>query len=217
MPYLTKVIPVPEPIDCKILTAALDLFVTKGFHNVSIHDVQKTANVSIGSIYNHFGGKEGVAKALYSHLVNEVNEMIDSVLEKEKRAVDQCNKIIKLLCQYAETKPHIISYVLYSKHSEYIQDGAPICSAKPFIRLREIVQIGMDQGEIRQMDVFIASSMIFGSTIKMIQYRLDGLVDKPLPELYEEIIAVVWQGVITKTDVKIEDGFDLGVHNQLSS
>ena len=50
MPYLNKEVQTPEPVDCRILTAALDLFVERGFHNVSVHDVQKNANVSIGSI-----------------------------------------------------------------------------------------------------------------------------------------------------------------------
>ncbi|MBL7000171.1 MAG: TetR/AcrR family transcriptional regulator [Gammaproteobacteria bacterium] len=204
MPYLKKIVPVPEPIDCKVLTAALDLFVTRGFHNVSIHDVQKTANVSIGSIYNHFGGKEGIAKALYLHLLNEMNEMIDSVLEEKTSPVDRCNRVIQLLLEYSETKTNIISYVLYSKHSEYIQDGAPICSAEPFRRLREIVQYGMDQGSIKRMDLMVASSIIFGGAIKMIQYRLDGLIDKPLPELYDELIAATWHGILLPAEASIE-------------
>ncbi len=73
MPYLTREAPSPEPIDCRILTAALELYVNRGYHNVSVHDVQKLANVSIGSTYRHFGGKEGIAKALYHHLLNEMN------------------------------------------------------------------------------------------------------------------------------------------------
>ena len=204
MPYLTRVVPVPEPIDCKILTAALDLFVINGFHNVSIHDVQKAANVSIGSIYNHFGGKEGIAKALYSHLINEMNEMIDSVLEEEDSTIDQCNKIIKLLFEYSETRTHIISYVLYSKHSEYINEGSPICSAEPFKRLRSIVKSGMDQGEIKQMDLMIASSVIFGGPIKLIQYRLDGLIDKPLPELYDEVIPAIWGDLTLESEIDMQ-------------
>ena len=41
------------------------------------------ANVSIGSIYNHFGGKEGIAKALYNHLVKEFEEMVDEVIAED--------------------------------------------------------------------------------------------------------------------------------------
>lgn len=32
--------------------------------NTSIHDIQMDAGVSIGSIFNYFGGTEGIAKAL---------------------------------------------------------------------------------------------------------------------------------------------------------
>ncbi len=192
MPYLTKTAPCPEPIDCKILTAALDLFVTRGFHNVSIHDVQKTANVSIGSIYNHFGGKEGIAKALYSHLLNEMSEFIDSVITEVDGAINQCNRIIQLLFEYTETQPNIISYVLYSKHSEYIADGSPICSAEPFVKMRKIIQSGINNGEINASDCMIASAVIYGGAIRMIQFRLDGLINKPLPELYDELISTTW-------------------------
>ena len=51
MPYLKRQAESPEPIDCRILTAALELFVTNGYHNVSVHEVQKKADVSIGSRY----------------------------------------------------------------------------------------------------------------------------------------------------------------------
>ncbi len=49
------------PMDYRIMTAALRLFVNQGYHNVSVHDIQKQADVSFGSIYNYFGGKEGIA------------------------------------------------------------------------------------------------------------------------------------------------------------
>lgn len=80
MPYLKKTIPQPEPIDCRILTAALDLFVQHGYHNISIHEIQKQAQVSIGSIYNYFGGKEGVARALYQHILHELDQVVDDVI-----------------------------------------------------------------------------------------------------------------------------------------
>ncbi|PUB89029.1 MAG: TetR family transcriptional regulator, partial [gamma proteobacterium symbiont of Ctena orbiculata] len=55
MPHLKKATPENASVNKRILDTALDLFVERGFHNVSIHDIQKQANVSIGSIYNHFG------------------------------------------------------------------------------------------------------------------------------------------------------------------
>lgn len=200
MPYLTRITPEPEPIDCRILTAALQLFVNNGYQNVSIHDIQKVADVSIGSIYKHFGGKEGVAKALYLHLLNEMNEMVDSVIAEKMGAIEKCNRIIELLFEYTETRREIIAYVLHAKHNEFITDEPPICSAEPFQKLRNIVQQGMDSGEIQLCDCWVAASAIFGGAIRMIHLRLDGVIDKPLPQLYTQIIQATWHGMTNIPD-----------------
>ena len=195
MPYLKKSTPDKEPVDCRILTAALDLFVERGFHNVSVHDVQKMANVSIGSIYNHFGGKEGIAKALYYHLMHEFEEMVDEVIEEDLTNRERCNKIIALLFEYTESRRNIISYMLHAKHREFLPDEPPICSSTPFKAMRNIVQQGMDAGEIRQGEPWIAAATVFGGAIRMIHLRLDGVIKEPLTEYYDELIDCMWQGM----------------------
>lgn len=125
MPYLKDKELVPEPLDCRILTAALNLFVRRGFHNVSVHDIQRKANVSIGSIYNHFGGKEGVARALYYHLLNEFEEMIDDVISMELTNVGRCNEIIRLLFEYTESRREIVEFMLHAKHREFLPEEKP--------------------------------------------------------------------------------------------
>jgi TetR/AcrR family transcriptional regulator, repressor of fatR-cypB operon len=201
MPYLTRETPCPEPMDCRILSAALQLFVNNGYHNVSIHDVQKVADVSIGSIYKHFGGKEGIAKALYLHLLNEMNEMMDSVIALDLSAIEQCNQIIQLLFEYTETRSEIIAYVLHAKHTEFITDQPPICSAEPFQKMRDVVQRGMDSGEIQGFDNWVTTSAVFGSAIRMIHLRLDGLIERPLPEFYDQLIATIWCGITSNSPV----------------
>jgi len=195
MPYLKRNTPNSEPTDCRILTAALDLFVERGFHNVSVHDVQKKANVSIGSIYNHFGGKEGIAKALYYHLLKEFEEMIENVVAEELTNRQRCNKIIELLFEYTESRRNIISYVLHAKHREFLPDEPPICSATPFKAMRNIVQQGIEEGEIRQADPWVAATTVFGGAIRMIHLRLDGVIKEPLTNYYHEVIDCLWQGM----------------------
>ncbi|MET0067424.1 MAG: TetR/AcrR family transcriptional regulator [Candidatus Thiodiazotropha sp.] len=195
MPYLKKSTPANEPVDCRILTAALDLFVERGFHNVSIHDVQKQANVSIGSIYNHFGGKEGVAKALYYHLMKEFEEMIGDVMAEKLSARERCNKIIWQLFEYTETRRNIVAYMLHAKHREFLPDEPPVCSSTPFKAMRNIVQEGMDAGEIRMGEPWVLAASVFGGAIRMIHLRLDGVIKKPLTRYYEELIDCTWQGL----------------------
>jgi len=195
MPYLKKCSSTNEPVDCRILVAALDLFVERGFHNVSVHDVQKRANVSIGSIYNHFGGKEGIAKALYDHLMKEFEEMIDEIIAEELSDRERCNKIILQLFEYTEKRRNVVSYMLHAKHREFLPDEPPVCSSTPFKAMRDIVQQGMTSGEIRTGDPWIITAALFGGAIRMIHLRLEGVIKHPLTCYYDELIDCVWRGM----------------------
>ncbi|PVV05533.1 MAG: TetR family transcriptional regulator [gamma proteobacterium symbiont of Ctena orbiculata] len=196
MPYLKKMTPANAPVDSRILSTALDLFVERGFHNVSVHDIQKQANVSIGSIYNHFGGKEGVAKALYYHLIKEMENLVEDVIAEDLSFRESCNRIIYLLFEYTETKRNIVAYVLHAKHQEFLPDEPPICSSTPFKTMRDIVQKGIDSGEIRPGHPWVIASAIFGGAIRLIHLRLDRVIDEPLPNLYDELIDCMWHGMV---------------------
>ncbi len=204
MPYLSRSEPDPMPMDCRILAAGLKLFVSQGYHNVSVHDVQKQANVSIGSIYKYFGGKEGIAKALHKHLLVEMNEMVDSVIAQDLTIIEQCNRIIELLFEYTETHYEIIAFILKANHKEFISNEPPICSAEPFKKIRDMVQRGMDANEIQNYDCMVAAAVIFGGAFRFIQLRLDGLIDRPLPELYEQLIDATWKGMKAQVEPSLQ-------------
>ncbi len=195
MPYLRRVAPTPEPLDCRILSAALDLFVENGYHRVSVHEIQKHADVSIGSIYNHFGGKEGVAKALYKHILNEVDELVEDVSHEIASPSEQCKEIIRLLFEYTETRSNIMAFIFHAKHTEFLPNEPVICNASPFIKIRTIIQRAINNGELNGADPWVVSSTVFGGAIRMIQLRLDGLIEKPLPEYYDSIIESAWKGI----------------------
>ncbi len=197
MPYLNRPAPSPESIDCKILTAALDLFVDKGYHNVSIHEVQKQANVSIGSIYKHFGGKEGIAQTLYNHILNEVDEMIDGVTRDINTPIEQLEEIIKQLFEHTETHKKIISFVFHTKHADFLSDEPLICNAAPFIKIRNITAQAIKNGELKDIDIYVATSIIFGGAIRMIQLRLDGVIEKPLVDFIDLLLTSLWSGIKT--------------------
>lgn len=204
MPYLNRLAPDPEPIDCRILTAGLELFVENGYHNVSVHDVQKHANVSIGSIYKHFGGKEGIAKKLYYHLLNEMDELVDDGIKNKATIKEQCQEIVRLMFEYTETQRTIIAFVFQPNHRDFLPSEPPICSASPFQRMRDLISLGIQQGEIRPMSTEVAASAIFGVAIRMVQLRLDGIVERPLPEYLDEVFDAAWAGILVTSQDKEE-------------
>lgn len=194
MPYLKTNIPSPEPIDCRILSAALDLFVNNGYHNVSIHHIQRRANVSIGSIYNHFGGKEGVARALYKRILNEVEMVVDDAIQAETSPTLQCRHLICDLFSYTESHRNVIAFIFHAKHAEFLPDEPHACDSAPFVKMRGIVQQGIACGELQGTDTYVVASVIFGGAIRMIQLRLENNLVKPLPEYIDELLSVTLGG-----------------------
>jgi TetR/AcrR family transcriptional regulator, repressor of fatR-cypB operon len=205
MPYL-KMQPVEmESVDCRIMTSALDLFVERGFHNVSVHDVQRRANVSIGSIYNHFGSKEGLAKSLYYHLVKEFEEMVEDIIEEDLSIRERCNRLIWQLLEYTETRRNIVAFMLHAKHREFLPDEPPVCSATPFKAMRNIVQQGIETGEIRDGDPWVVAATVFGGAIRLIHLRLDGVIKQPVTQFYDELIDCTWQGITPELQTELRE------------
>jgi hypothetical protein len=53
----------------------------------------------------------------------------------------------------------------------------------------------MISGEIRTMSPLVAASVLFGGAFRLIQLRLDGVLNTPLHELMEEAWECAWRAV----------------------
>jgi len=180
-----------------VLGAALRLFTEKGYFNTSVHDIGRTAGVSIGSIYHHFGDKEGLARTLYAALTARMQHLIDGVVYTEGSSHDQARELVARLFAWAEAEPREMAFLLYARHREFLPNEPPVCASRPFAMMREMITRGIARGEIRQMDVMVASASLFGGPIRMITSRLDGILPQPLPGYLDEVWDCAWRAVAT--------------------
>ncbi len=63
----------------KVLKAAYQLFLEKGYHATSIRDISQLSQLTIGGVYNHFSGKGEIFEAVLAenHPFQAVNEAIE--------------------------------------------------------------------------------------------------------------------------------------------
>jgi len=178
-----------------VLNAALHLFTQQGYFNTSVPDIVRESGVSTGSIYHHFGDKEGIAKALFEMLVMRMEDVFDDIEREQHTAHDRCKAVIELLFGIAEAEPEVMVYMLFVKHREFMPGMAPICSSRPFRHMREMVVKGMATGEVRSMDAMVAASSVFGGALRLISLRLDGVLEQPLDHYLDEIWSTAWRSV----------------------
>jgi TetR/AcrR family transcriptional regulator len=94
----------------EMLTAALDLFSQKGYHNVSMQEIAERAEFAIGTLYKFFQNKEDLYKAM-------VLEQCDLFEEALVQAMEAPDDEVEKLRNYVRAKT------------------ARFCSNLPFIRL----------------------------------------------------------------------------------
>jgi AcrR family transcriptional regulator len=179
----------------RVLDTVLALFSTHGYFATSLQDISRESGVSIGSIYHHFGDKEGIASTLYHTLSEQMTARLDRVNRKNGSVHDKCRAIVKMLFDMTEAEPLVMNFMLYAKHKEFLPGEPPICSSKPFALMRDIVRMGMETGEIRRMDLMVASTSLFGGPIRMIMARLDGVLPAQLSRYLDEVWECAWRSV----------------------
>ncbi|MDY0282145.1 MAG: TetR/AcrR family transcriptional regulator [Salinivirgaceae bacterium] len=81
----------------EMLTAALDLFSEKGYHNVAMHEVAARAQFAIGTLYKFFQNKEDLYKAL---VLEQCDKFEDALL----RAIEEPDNEVEKLRNYVRTK-----------------------------------------------------------------------------------------------------------------
>ena len=64
-----------------LLDAALELFIENGYAGTSVEDIVQRSNLSIGSLYHHFGNKAGLYLALWQEWVKDQENLVSTAIE----------------------------------------------------------------------------------------------------------------------------------------
>ena len=178
-----------------ILNSALNLFVEKGYFNTSIPDLVKHSGVSTGSIYHSFKDKEAIAKTLMESLLSQIECEQNQILTNHTSSWARFYHLCEWMFQTAETYPDVMQFILNARHKEFLPDLLPICSAKPFTTLRAVIQQGMEEGDLKEMDIMVAAAVAYGGVLRLIQLGLDGLLDAPFNSYLDSITKTCWSSI----------------------
>lgn len=178
-----------------ILNFAYHLFVTQGYHRVSIPTIVAASGISTGSIYNLFGSKENIARTLHKKLMDNFMLSFRSRLQDCTTTYEKLRAFAELVYEQTEKDPHGIEFILFMRHGEFIADISPVCMTEPFMVIREIIKDGMACGDIKKGDFFICAVSYTGAILRPAQLQLECILPKPLSEASEELIDNAWAAI----------------------
>ncbi len=169
----------------KIFEFCIREFARAGYANVSIRNISKGVGISIGAIYYYFSSKEQIGQFLYDKTTEIILNKIRLGIKKAPNDKEALRSIIYNLFDMSEKEPHLMEFILYVKHKEFLPDAPPICSSKPFEFIKNFIKEKIDSGVFRDMNIVIASALIMGPVIRIIQLRMDNILKDDI-RLYTE-------------------------------
>jgi AcrR family transcriptional regulator len=95
-----------------ILDAALRAFTEKGTTAATVDDVRRLSGASVGSIYHHFGDKEGLAVALYVDGLRSYQEGLLAVLDRETEAERGVRALVRHHLRWVAANPDSARFLL---------------------------------------------------------------------------------------------------------
>ena len=94
-----------------ILDAALQCFIGQGVEATTIDDIVRASASSIGSIYHHFGNKEGVAAGLFIDGITRLNADLLRKLGRCKTAEAGVRTVVTQYCDWVTAHRDIARYL----------------------------------------------------------------------------------------------------------
>lgn len=83
----------------QIIAAALVCFTEKGYEKSTVADICRESGCSVGSLYHHFGNKEGVAGELFIHAIDLLNA---DLLVRLRRCRTVASGVRMVVTQYSD-------------------------------------------------------------------------------------------------------------------
>ena len=180
----------------KIFEASMKLFAEKGYENTSIEEITATVGVAKGTLYYHFSSKEEIFDFLVKEGMKLLQNSLDIKTSKYENYIDKIKAIVLIQIKIVNKYEDIITILL----SQFYGSKERNQKCKNYIyeyisKIEEIVQQGIDLGQIKQGDAKIYASEIYGLIGSSLVYKIREKENFDLFTVYKEFENTVIKGL----------------------
>jgi AcrR family transcriptional regulator len=181
-----------------ILDAALAEFNAHGVAGASIDDVRRRSGASVGSIYHHFGGKDGIARALFLDGLREYQEMFVEALARAESTRAGVEGAVHHHIHWLTGQPELARFLLL------VGDVSVIVATDPtlrglnrhfFGRVQRWTRPRVQAGELRELELELMTALWIGPTQELARLWLAGRTRMLLSEAGPALAGAAWQSL----------------------
>jgi AcrR family transcriptional regulator len=174
----------------EILEAALESFGTTG--TATIEEVRKRSGASVGSIYHHFGGKDGIAAALYLEILRGYQDGVARALRRAPDAEGGVRALVRHHLRWVERNPERARFLLQGGAArEQVGDKLKALNRDLAAAVGDWVE---EQAAIRPLRFEIFYAIVFGPAQELTRSWLGGRIES-LRRFEEDLAGAAWRAV----------------------
>ena len=170
-----------------IALSCKELILTNGINNLTVSQVAKTAGIGKGTIYEYFANKDEIVFELVNILMQQHTQKLKNSLKTKSSTKEKIREFSTFFYSKEENElrqlyKEFIALSLISPKSEMIEFHAK-CTENYFTWFQEILQNGIDKGELKEEALCLAKGLfVIGDGI-FIQNSVIGKEDEIQKEL----------------------------------
>lgn len=176
---------------------AATVFATRGVNRTSLADIADAVGASRTSLYTYYASKEDLLVAIVDQSAAEARAVLAAAQKADSHTSgDRLRHLILGLVEYAASRPDRIRLLNSATELPPPADRhVRTLNRRFFKHLQQVIEQGMDDGELSRVDSGVAAHVIIGS-IRTVPWwlRTDGPLDTP--RMIEQITDQLVRGLL---------------------
>jgi AcrR family transcriptional regulator len=181
----------------RVMDVALSHFSDVGVERTNVDKILKGAECSVGSLYHHFGNKEGIAEALFIDGVDQFNTDLLQALLPHTSAKAGIKAMVTFCCEWVTNKSQLAAFLLSReiKLSEKAKQELRELDSEFRHALYDWFVLHVKSGTLLKLPTDMYMALISGPTLEYSRLWLSGRSEKTPGHVASILSEAAWQSV----------------------
>ena len=187
----------------EMLSAALDLFSEKGYHNVSMQEVAQKAEFAVGTLYKFFRSKEDLYKALLMEMAGTFDDALRIAIEEPGPEIGKLRNYVKVKGELFRSNASMIRLYFSETQGASFNMNAGLDSevrerhGRFLKKLAAVFESGMKRKQFRRIaDPYSLADALASITNAFLLLWLEEPQRHPYPEDPDDILSLLFKGLL---------------------
>lgn len=165
-----------------ILRCALECFLRHGLESTTIDTIRTESGASVGTLYHHFGNKEGLVAALFFSALDDHKALMWPELERATTPKSAVERLVESYMDWVTREPELARFMFLARASVAAGpygETLTLRNREQYAFLHKWLAEGVKLGQIRSLPRETYASLMLGQSENYCRAWLSGRVPTP--------------------------------------